>query len=43
MDGGKERKGLAVEIKGHHLFMIDADPALVGVIGPLDVLRRLEE
>jgi CBS domain-containing protein len=32
-----------LELKVHHLFVIDADLALVGVISPLDVLRRLEE
>ncbi len=31
------------ELKVHHLFVIDADVALVGVISPLDVLRHLEE
>lgn len=31
------------ELKVHHLFVIDADSALVGVISPLDVLRHLEE
>lgn len=30
------------ELKVHHLFVIDADLALVGVISPLDVLRFLE-
>jgi CBS domain-containing protein len=32
-----------LELKVHHLFVIDADLDLVGVISPLDVLRRLEE
>ncbi|HEY7156611.1 MAG TPA: CBS domain-containing protein [Gemmataceae bacterium] len=32
-----------LELKVHHLFVIDADLALVGVISPLDVLRHLEE
>jgi CBS domain-containing protein len=32
-----------LELKVHHLFVIDGDLALVGVISPLDVLRRLEE
>lgn len=31
------------ELKVHHLFVVDADSALVGVISPLDVLRHLEE
>ena len=31
------------ELKVHHLFVIDADLALIGVISPLDVLRQLEE
>jgi CBS domain-containing protein len=32
-----------LELKVHQLFVVDADLALVGVISPLDVLRRLEE
>ncbi|HWG45865.1 MAG TPA: CBS domain-containing protein [Gemmataceae bacterium] len=32
-----------LELKVHHLFVVDTDLALVGVISPLDVLRRLEE
>ncbi len=32
-----------LELKVHHLFVVDADLALVGVISPLDVLRRLED
>jgi CBS domain-containing protein len=32
-----------LELKVHHLFVVDADLALVGVISPLDVLRCLEE
>lgn len=32
-----------LELKVHHLFVIDAALALVGVISPLDVLRHLEE
>lgn len=31
------------ELKVHHLFVVDTDLALVGVISPLDVLHRLEE
>jgi CBS domain-containing protein len=31
-----------LELKVHHLFVVDGDLALVGVISPLDVLRRLE-
>jgi CBS domain-containing protein len=31
-----------LELKVHHLFVIDSDLALVGVISPLDVLRHLE-
>jgi CBS domain-containing protein len=31
------------ELKVHHLFVVDADLALVGVVSPLDVLLRLEE
>jgi CBS domain-containing protein len=31
-----------LELKVHHLFVVDADLALVGVISPLDVLRHLE-
>lgn len=31
------------ELKVHHLFVIDGDVALVGIISPLDVLRHLEE
>jgi CBS domain-containing protein len=31
-----------LELKVHHLFVIDRDLALVGVISPLDVLRHLE-
>jgi CBS domain-containing protein len=31
------------ELKVHHLFVVDGDLALVGVISPLDVLRHLEE
>jgi CBS domain-containing protein len=30
-----------LELKVHHLFVIDGDLALVGVISPLDVMRRL--
>ncbi len=32
-----------LELKVHHLFVIDGDLALVGVISPLDVLRHLEK
>jgi CBS domain-containing protein len=32
-----------LELKVHHLFVIDSDLALVGVISPLDVLRHLEK
>ncbi len=32
-----------LELKVHHLFVVDGDLALVGVISPLDVLRHLEE
>jgi CBS domain-containing protein len=31
------------ELKVHHLFVVDADLALVGVISPLDVIRHLEK
>jgi CBS domain-containing protein len=31
------------ELKVHHLFVVDSDLALVGVISPLDVTRHLEE
>lgn len=31
------------ELKVHHLFVVDSDLALVGVISPLDVMRYLEE
>lgn len=31
------------ELKVHHLFVVDADLAVVGVISPLDVIRHLEE
>lgn len=31
------------ELKVHHLFVVDSDLALVGVISPLDVMRHLEE
>lgn len=31
-----------LELKVHHLFVVDSDLALVGVISPLDVLRHLE-
>lgn len=31
-----------LELKVHHLFVVDASLALVGVISPLDVLRHLE-
>jgi CBS domain-containing protein len=31
------------ELKVHHLFVVDSDLALVGVISPLDVIRHLEE
>ena len=31
------------ELKVHHLFVVDSDLALVGVISPLDVMRNLEE
>jgi CBS domain-containing protein len=31
------------QLKVHHLFVVDGDLALVGVISPLDVLRHLEE
>ena len=30
------------ELKIHHLFVVDSDLALVGVISPLDVMRHLE-
>jgi CBS domain-containing protein len=30
-------------LKVHHLFVVDADLALVGVISPLDILRHLDE
>ncbi len=30
-----------LNLKVHHLFVVDLDRALVGVISPLDVLRRL--
>jgi len=32
-----------LELKVHHLFVVDPDLALVGVISPLDVLRHLQE
>lgn len=32
-----------LELKVHHLFVVDDDLALVGVISPLDVLRHLGE
>jgi CBS domain-containing protein len=32
-----------LELKVHHLFVVDSGHALVGVISPLDVLRHLEE
>jgi CBS domain-containing protein len=32
-----------LELKVHHLFVIDEDQAPVGVISPLDVLRHLYE
>ncbi|HEY7159296.1 MAG TPA: CBS domain-containing protein [Gemmataceae bacterium] len=31
------------ELRVHHLFVVDGDLALVGVISPVDVLRHLEE
>jgi CBS domain-containing protein len=31
------------ELKVHHLFVVDAELALVGVISPLDMLGHLEE
>jgi CBS domain-containing protein len=31
-----------LELKVHHLFVIDSDQALVGVISPLDVMRHLQ-
>jgi CBS domain-containing protein len=31
------------ELQVHHLFVVDADLAVVGVISPLDVIRHLEE
>jgi CBS domain-containing protein len=31
------------ELRVHHLFVVDSDLALVGVISPLDVLRHLEK
>lgn len=31
------------ELKVHHLFVVDSDLALVGVISPLDVMRHIEE
>jgi CBS domain-containing protein len=31
-----------LELKVHHLFVVDSDLALVGVISPLDVIRHLE-
>jgi CBS domain-containing protein len=31
------------ELKVHHLFVVDADLAVVGVISPLDVIRHLED
>jgi CBS domain-containing protein len=31
-----------LELRVHHLFVIDSDQALVGVISPLDVMRYLE-
>jgi CBS domain-containing protein len=32
-----------LELKVHHLFVVDSDLALVGVISPLDVLRHLDD
>jgi CBS domain-containing protein len=32
-----------LELRVHHLFVVDEDCALVGVISSLDVLRRLQE
>jgi CBS domain-containing protein len=32
-----------LELKVHHLFVSDRDLALVGVISPLDVMRRLAD
>jgi CBS domain-containing protein len=32
-----------LELKVHHLFVSDHDMALVGVISPLDVMRRLTD
>jgi CBS domain-containing protein len=32
-----------LELQVHHLFVVDSDLALVGVISPLDVIRHLEE
>lgn len=32
-----------LELKVHHLFVVDDDLALIGVISPLDVLRHLGE
>jgi len=31
------------QLRVHHLFVVDGDLALVGVISPLDMLRHLEE
>ena len=32
-----------LELKVHHLFVSDGEMALIGVISPLDVLRRLAD
>jgi CBS-domain-containing membrane protein len=32
-----------LSLKVHHLFVVDEDRALVGVISSLDVLRRLRD
>ncbi len=32
-----------LELKVHHLFVSDREMALVGVISPLDVMRRLAD
>jgi CBS domain-containing protein len=40
---GREVVRRMLELKVHHLFVIDSDLALVGVISPLDVLRHLEK
>jgi CBS domain-containing protein len=31
------------ELKVHHLFVLDSNLALVGIISPLDVIRHLED